>query len=130
MRLNDERTKKVTWNALSRTSIKNIMSFPSTARNISNGYRRHIISSGFHLLVIEQLTWGSFQNVRDATLVDRVDVCGEFGVEEEEAIDVTLCLLGFTLSGSSEGLGGVGVRRRCLKIAIGAFLAASRCRNP
>lgn len=41
-----------------------------------------------------------------------------------------LCRLGLIVSSSSVGLGGVGVRRSCAKIAIGAFFAASRCRNP
>lgn len=49
--------------------------------------------------------------------------------EEDEVTDDTLRLR--VCNGeSSSGVGGVGVRRNCLRIVPGAMCSASRCRKP
>lgn len=58
------------------------------------------------------------------------EIFPEFGEEGGELTEETLDRLGFGISSSSVGVGGVGVRRSCLNIAVGAFDSASRRIKP
>lgn len=68
-------------------------------------------------------TCGSFQDVD--MLLGRTTF-PTVGDEGEEDCEVTLGRLGRTSSSSSVGVGGVGVRLNCFKMAIGAICSASR----
>lgn len=69
-------------------------------------------------------TCGSFQDV-DGILLGRAAFFPAVGDDgEEEDCEVTLRRLGRT--SSSVGVGGVGVRLSCFKMAIGAICSASR----
>jgi hypothetical protein len=81
--------------------------------------------------IITYLTWGSVQDPWDVIVFGRTAIFPGFGEDDEEATDDTLGLLALAgCSSSIVGLGGVGVRRSCVNIAIGAIFSASRCRNP
>jgi hypothetical protein len=87
--------------------------------------------SSVHAQMTMYLTWGSFQDPWDIILIERTAIFPRFGEDDEEATEDTLGLL--VLAGCSSsivGLGGVGVRRSCLNMAIGTIFSASRRRNP
>ena len=75
---------------------------------------------------VTRSTWGSFQDV-ESILLGRAISFPTVGDDEEDC-EVTLWRLGGT--SSSVGVGGVGVRLSCFKMAIGATCSASRWMNP
>lgn len=68
-------------------------------------------------------TWGSFQDNAEVMLFGLATALIAVGLEEdeEEVTDVTLGLRVRVISSSVLGLGGVGVLRKCVRMARGAF---------
>lgn len=90
------------------------MSFRSIARNISNG-------------------WGSFHDAenRDGGILNLVE--GDEGDVGDETLLCNPLPSCVEESGSKSGgglKGGVGLRRSCRKMALGAVWSASRCKKP